>query len=251
MKFSLSPKELNNWKARITERLIEYYFEQNLIPKLKQEEGWDTLLVISCPWFTTEGSSFQLEFNEIFQLERLVFLSNGLLPRAELLSNFDELTRTLRNVPDGFLVKLKKTGESKSLKDGMAEMGLRKSLRVSHGNILMKSRFELELEQKHYFKTLNEHGYAIEKFLRFDVEKHDENEQFLVVDGEIEVIEVKAGKGFIPPSQKESYRAILEKGYSLRYFHVDIVSFERNHFEIEEKLIRNPNELEGLRKLSL
>ncbi len=64
------------------------------------------------------------------------------------------------------------------------------------------------------------------------------------VDGEIEVIEVKYGKTpRIHPSQKESYKAIIEKGYTLRLFYVRTISIDDNKFEIFEKVIKNINNL--------
>ena len=64
--------------------------------------------------------------------------------------------------------------------------------------------------------------------------EHDENEPLPVVDGEIEVVEVKSGN---PTFRLIRLRATVKfsKMVSLRYFHVDIVSFKRNYFEIVEK----------------
>lgn len=68
-----------------------------------------------------------------------------------------------------------------------------------------------------------------------------------ITDGEIEIIEVKSGKSFIPPYQLANYRTAVENGYFLRFFRVNIISFERNQFEIEEKLVRNSTELKSFR----
>jgi hypothetical protein len=65
----------------------------------------------------------------------------------------------------------------------------------------------------------------------------------------VEVVEVKTGKGFLPPSQIESYTNIVKKGYRLRYFQVDIVSFERNQFEIREELVTTETKLRHLRTI--
>ena len=66
------------------------------------------------------------------------------------------------------------------------------------------------------------------------------------MEGEIEVVEVKTGKAIIPSYQMANYRKVLEEGYFLRFFHVNIISFEKNEFEIEEKLVTTPEELEAV-----
>jgi hypothetical protein len=65
---------------------------------------------------------------------------------------------------------------------------------------------------------------------------------FPVVEGEIEIVEVKSGTARLASNQIKSYTDVLRKGYPLRYFHVEIISFERNQFEIKEKLITDPRE---------
>jgi len=187
-------------------------------------------------WFSVPDS---LGFNPDFKDEKLFFLANRLLPKHELLNNFKELTKTLSNCPDGFLIKLKKTGGSKSLKDGMVEMGLR-SLKSSISESIVSNA---EFLQERCLKTLKEHGYAIEKSLSFDSEKHETTEQLPIVDGEIEIVEVKSGKGNLARNQIESYTEVVKKGFTLRFFLVNVISLEKNEFEIKEKLIRNPNEI--------
>ena len=227
---------MSGWKARIAERLAECYIEKNLIPKLKREEGWDIVIFSTVTWFSVPDS---LGFNPDFKDEKLFFLANRLLPKHELLNNFKELTKTLSNCPDGFLIKLKKTGGSKSLKDGMVEMGLR-SLKSSISESIVSNA---EFLQERCLKTLKEHGYAIEKSLSFDSEKHETTEQLPIVDGEIEIVEVKSGKGNLARNQIESYTEVVKKGFTLRFFLVNVISLEKNEFEIKEKLIRNPNEI--------
>jgi len=45
MKYSFHPKELNNWKSRVTERLIQVYIENELTPRFKKE-GFDFIIFI-------------------------------------------------------------------------------------------------------------------------------------------------------------------------------------------------------------
>ncbi|MBU4501689.1 MAG: hypothetical protein KKA79_03800 [Nanoarchaeota archaeon] len=68
-----------------------------------------------------------------------------------------------------------------------------------------------------------------------------------VASGEMEIIEIKADKSYIVFSQKESYKAAVKKGYPLRYFHVNFISFENNQFEIQERLILKADEIDTLR----
>ena len=62
--------------------------------------------------------------------------------------------------------------------------------------------------------------------------------------GEIEVVEVKTGKAIVPSHQMINYREVLDEKYALHFFHVNIISFEKNEFEIEEKLVTTSEELE-------
>lgn len=80
------------------------------------------------------------------------------------------------------------------------------------------------------------------------LKKHTDTESELlpIVNGEIEVVEVKTGKAIIPSYQMVSYCKVLEERYVLRFFHVNIISFEKNEFEIEEKLVTTPEELEAV-----
>ena len=64
-----------------------------------------------------------------------------------------------------------------------------------------------------------------------------------MVNGEIEVVEIKSDKGFLAQNQIRSYVNVVKNGYTLRLFHVKIVSFKGNQFEIREKIIRDPNEI--------
>ena len=64
-----------------------------------------------------------------------------------------------------------------------------------------------------------------------------------MVNGEIEVVEIKSDKGFLAQNQIRSYVNVVKNGYTLRLFNIKIVSFKWNQFEIREKIIRDPNEI--------
>ena len=70
-----------------------------------------------------------------------------------------------------------------------------------------------------------------------------------IVDGEIEVIEVKSyhispfskrirqRKNPVRRYQSDVFREIVMNGYKLRWYQVTILSFEKNEFKVEEKLL--------------
>ena len=229
MRFRFNSRELNGFKARLTERLIERYMEQHLIPQLRREEKWDFIVYLVVPWCSIGGS---------FRDESAFFLSNGVFPTRDLLRSFERVTKALNNVPDGFLVKLKKTGKSKTLKAGLKEMGWKR------GESFRRSGyFSTELISSFSSPTdWQEKGYRIQREIVFKTDGYEER-VLPIVDGEIEIVEVKCGTSNLAPSQIESYRNAMKQGCSLRYFHVEIVSFERNEFNVEERLITNPNEV--------
>ena len=116
----------------------------------------------------------------------------------------------------------------------LAEFFLDKSLFPSDGLVMMFCKLHELLETHPDFFLI--------KVRRTRVQ-HER--KIPVVDGEIEVVEVKSCKSFIMPHQLRSYRNIVESGYTIRFLRVNIVSFKRNEFEIREKIITNPTELES------
>ena len=116
-------------------------------------------------------------------------------------------------MPDGFLLKLKYVGEI-TLSEALQNLKLERSEWSLYGG----------------------------KY-KFSKQNHEDTEVIHIVEGEIEVVEVKSDKSFTPPNQIESYSNVLKKGYKLRYFHVFMISFVKNQFEIEEKVLTDKNEL--------
>jgi hypothetical protein len=233
IKFSFARNELNNWKAKITERLAELYMAQSLMPKLKIEDGWDLVICLTSPWFTTSKDEELMPW--LSYQKQTFFVSNNLIPTTKLLRDFKDITRTLSNVPDGFLFKLKKTGESKILRD-VKEMRLNFA-----GDFRIGSGY-------HNPQELMEKGYVLQDESDFtsDAYRKMMYQSFPVVEGEIEIVEVKSGTARLASNQVKSYTDVLRKGYPLRYLHVEIISFEKNQFEIKEKLITSPRELKTL-----
>jgi len=225
IKYSFNRKEMNNWKARITERLVECYIKENIIPSLK-EKGWDDVIYTS-GWFSGERSEdSENPFAEYEgKAELRILIGYGFFPSEEFLKRFKQLTSLLENTPDGFLIKLKRTGMSKSREGAIKEQGLRfENFSFTHflGTDIFGSRHSMEM------------------FIR---PQSSGDELLPIVNGDVEVVEIKSDKATLPPNQKRSYGSILKEGYVLHFFHVNIVSFEKNEFEIEEKLLTNSNEL--------
>jgi hypothetical protein len=217
MKYSLHWTEINRFKGKITEMLVRPYIEKVLVNALR-EEVWDQIIFISNAWVgdKIEQNKNRPQHRQIFWNPELKFLiANGFYPTEELLASFKKLTKLLKNIPDGFLVKLRKTEQTKRLREALVEGGLR-------GGV-----------------------WRVGEFI-FSHSEHDGSEQLSIVKGEIEVVEVKTGKAIVPSHQMINYREILDEKYALRFFHVNIISFEKNEFEIEEKLVTTSEELEAV-----
>ena len=237
IKYSFNPKELNNWKGVITERLVQSYIEDVVIPSVKNEWGY-AIFRRSFPFGCDNLKSVKEYKKHMFRCSSgQFFIGNGLFPTSELLLKMEKLTKLLEHSssPDGFLFKFKKTGETKTLKQALTEFGL-------GGSWITESCGESGYLRDY----IPEHRDPISRFIGSE---HDENEQLPIVNGEAEVIEVKSGKGDVKSHQRKEHIEFVNNGYPLRYFHVEIISFERNQFEIREKFIKNVDELVISRKL--
>jgi hypothetical protein len=175
-----------------------------LVPRLKSQ-GWDEVIFSRETWFD--------EWMPLGKPEERFFISKGLFPNEQFLLSFQRLTKQLlSNAPDGFLVKLRKTGEVKPLVHALKEFGLEGS-------------------------SWNWGSYS------FEPSQHNKKEKLPVVSGEIEVVEVKYGKSILPPHQKKSYTDVVFGGHKVRFFNVVIRSLDKNDFELAEKVIANPRDL--------
>jgi len=209
---SFSKPDFRNLKGQIAEKLVKSYIEHVLIPALQKE--WDIVIFTPHAWFgdEVEENKNRPEYLRIFwQHEEKFFIANKLFPTQVFLNRFKRLTKLLENVPDGFIIKMKNTGKFKCLKEALNEFNL------SYG--------------------WEDNGYA------FNQSEHKDNELLTIVEGDIEIVEVKCDKSNIPPHQKKSYRNVITGGYALRFLHVDLCLFTRNEFEIDEKLITDPDDV--------
>jgi hypothetical protein len=224
MKYSLPSRELNLWKGRITESVVHCYVENVLIPTL--QKVWSDAILVR-----TSLSVMPPKF------ERRVFLCNYLYPTPHFLERFENIRKICESVPDGFLLKLKKTGELRLLRKAVQELNvnfdtsLKEGFEQIGGTILWRD-----------IKSDAYHEIYGERFPVIDMRVKSKT-QIPIVDGEIELVEVKSGKSNVSPKQRANYGRVLNDGYILRFFYIRMVSFEENNFEIEERTIRNPNEL--------
>jgi hypothetical protein len=224
LRYSFNAKELNNWKGVITERLIEHYIEDVIIPSLQNE--WDYVFFRRhLPFLCSKENSKRDFWRNMFQrTSGQFFIGNGLFPTRELLMKMEILTKLLEHscCPDGFLFKLKKISETKTLKQALIEFHL--GDRWGGGSVTEFRLGDYSVERRHTSDFIDS--------------EHDENEQLPIVNGEVEVIEVKSGKGEMKSYQRKDYIEMVNKGYPLRYFYVEMVSFEGNLFEIREKIFK-------------
>jgi hypothetical protein len=107
MRYSFTGGALNNVKGHISEHLVKQFIEENVIPSLKKE-GLDFV------FFSRHLHPF---FNHSYDT-LWFYTSKGVFPSREFIVKLRKLDR-LRREPDGFLIKLKKTGEIKKSKNIM------------------------------------------------------------------------------------------------------------------------------------
>ena len=232
MKYSLKQQDLNNWKGHITENLTRCYIRDVLVPKL-EKEGWDKVIFMqNIPMrihtrpLGELSSDKQEYYHDKFMNIKIILLSKEVYPTQELLEMCEQVNSFLKHIPDGFLFKLKRIGKMMQMKDIVSEVGI--------------SRW--------FWKWENQYEKIDE--VQFSTEKVDYSKEFPVVTGEIETVEVKSDKGELSRIQKDEYANLVKNGYPLRLFHVEIVSFDNNHFEVKQKLIRTVNEVREGQKLN-
>jgi hypothetical protein len=196
----------NPQKGRLGEKLVKSYINDDLIPSLKKTEGW-TDIIYTVAWFkATYSQDFQdfIKFEEEKQTRRL--LANGFYPTKEFVDYFNKLIDSLSNTPDGFLIKMKRNGAFRKVKEAIEEYNLTSKIQLEDikGNLLL--------------------------------ELHIKDKMLPVVDGKIEVIEVKSGTG--NKLQVDSYKNSVANGYPLRLYKVDL-----KVPSIMEKVIITPEEV--------
>jgi len=205
----------NQYRGDMSEKIIYTYFEHDEIPKLKSQ-GWDMVFI--------ERVMIQLEVDPLYEYPKMkslissdrwlkeewekmqystieFFLRHNIFPSKKVELNFHKLLAICKNkIPDGFLFKIKKIGEI-TLEEARKKRVSRKS-----------------------------------EFYSYDVS--DGKKLIPIIDGEIEVIEVKSNKDNLSNDAKHAqmYRRCLSEGFRLQWFNVEIISFEKNEFNVNLKI---------------
>jgi hypothetical protein len=238
MRYSLSLQSYNSWKGKITESLARRYIEEFLCNKL-QNEGFDFVFFNDCAYTVRhlagdQGWENLMQHTRIYwgdvpdNLKKMFFeesmnRSTGFYPCSDLIKKTVRLVQNLNCATDGFLFKTKRTGETITRKKAFPHLIIRKSDREGYSSETTTRAGNTVIE------TSNPEEYP---------------KRMSIVDGEVELIEVKSGRrGRIKTHQYENYANAIKEGFALRLIRVKIVSFEENQFEIEDKLITDPEEI--------
>ena len=216
---SLINEDVKKWKGGVTESLVKCYIRDILIPRFK-EEGWFKVLFL-------ENIPLYL-FMDVIPVygQSYLSLSSELAKRLpkELYQNQRDFLR------DRF--------------------GLIKSL-FHEKNIHPCQELLNNFEKLCILLNNTPDGFLV-KTNKIGTETiAEESRKIPIVDGEIEVIEVKADKGKLNRAQKDQYSTLVKNGYPLHLFHVSIISVEGNNFEVKDKLLTTVEEIEkGVKNLS-
>jgi hypothetical protein len=199
MEYKFKSLEYNGLKGRIGELVARSFVRSVLAPKLMKEELWDHVILSDNSYKKRVRSRSMKLFS--YDRFREDFVANGFSADTLLLSNYAGIVGVLeRNhcTPDGLLLKLKHTGKMKRVEKS-------------------ECSFPARLHVMNY---------------------QEDADCFVlpVVDGGVEVVEVKCGRtSKLMDRQKETYNDLIAKGVPLRLLRVRIVSFDLNRFLVEEK----------------
>ena len=262
--------DLNRWSGRVAERLVECYINEKLIPKIQQEEfdsvffdiglakyfmlpfsgdfklllmgekklDWKKIYEETVTELSRGGEVIrkngewvnvtedeknkiikQYEYDQKLRVSKindkimLYYLLKGVIPDKKLFAKTLGLLLLLNVWTDGFLIKMKKTNKVFKTKELISMINYNElTLPIRVHNMLKRHKFPKETYQ---------------------------------VSGEIEFIEIKSNKAFIPTHQIDNYLELIEAGYKMRYFQVDTNSFQKNIFDIDEKILNDINDLKS------
>jgi hypothetical protein len=189
---------LNILKGVIGEHLARSFIRNTLAPRLVKEEGWSHVFFSRNDYRQHK----RVWMKKLFRFDPLRedFVVHGFYANRKLLSRYAQVAGVLVEnhcTPDGLLMKLQLTGEIRKLKKSACPKVASLRIDASHrrGDIL----------------------------------------EFPVVDGNLEVVEIKCGhKARLMDKQKKTYNDLIAKSIPLRMIKVRIVSFDLNRFLVEE-----------------
>jgi len=199
MEYKFKSLEYNGLKGKIGELVAKSFVRSVLAPKLMKDELWDHVILSD----NSYKQRVRSRSTKLFSYDRFRedFFANGFSADMKLLSHYASIVGVLeRNhcTPDGLLLKLKHTGGTK---------------KVEKSDCSFLARLHM-------------------------MNRQEDGDCFVlpVVDGGVEVVEVKCGRSSkLMDKQKETYNDLIAKGIPLRLLRVRIVSFDLNRFLVEER----------------
>ena len=198
MEYRLKTLDKSVLKGVIGEHLARSFIRRTLAPQLVSDEGWHHVVLSRNDYKLHSKARNKKLFS--FDSFKTDFVQQGFYATKKLLARYAEVVGILTQqhcTPDGLLMKLRETGATKKLRERTVPLGAR-----------------LRLDESH---------------------RHGDRLEFPVVDGELEVVEIKCGRqARLGSKQKETYNTLIAKGIFLRMIKVRIVSFDLNRFLVEE-----------------
>jgi len=222
MKYSFKQRDmrsLKKWKGEVTESLVKCYIKDILIPRFKEEGWFRVLFLVNIPMY-------------LFMDYIPAYGQNYLSLSSELAKRLPkDLTHNQLNF----------------LRD---KFGLIKTL-FHEKNIHPCQELLKNFEKLCILLNNAPDGFLIKTNKIGSETIAEKKRKIPIVDGEIEVIEVKADKGKLNRAQKDQYSTLVKNGYPLHLFHVSIISVGGNSFEVKDKLLTTVEEIEkGVTNLS-
>jgi hypothetical protein len=199
MEYKFKSLEYNGLRGKIGELVARSFVRSVLAPRLMKEELWDHVILSNNAYKQRARS----RNTKLFDYDRFRedFFASGFSAEAKLLSKYANTVGILeRNhcTPDGLLLKLKDAGRAK---------------RVKQSECPFSARLHVNDSQR-------DGGCFV----------------LPVVDGDVEVVEMKCGRSAkLLDKQKETYNDLIARGVPLRLVRVRIVSFDLNRFLVEER----------------
>ncbi len=182
----------------IGERLARSFIRNKLAPKLIKNERWSHVLLSNNDY----KNHAWIRNTKLFDFDnfREDFVAHGFYPSMKLLSKYTLAIGILNQsycTPDGLLLKLRETGETKKLK-------------VRSWSPLSRVRIERPRKPGNIY-------------------------ELPAVEGDLEIVEIKCGRqAKLMTKQKETYNNLIAKEVPLRIIKVRIVSFDLNRYLVEE-----------------
>lgn len=198
MKYRFRHLEYNSLKGVIGEQLAKSFVRNRLAPELFEEEGWGHV-IFSKNDYKQHAWTWNTKLFS-FDYFREDFIKYGFYANIKLLSKYAAAIGALEQnhcTPDGILLKLKETGKTKRLTDNTCSS-------------ISRLRIDDSLKDGEFLKLP-------------------------IVEGDLEVVEIKCGRNArLMDKQKETYNNLIAKAIPLRLIRVRIVSFDLNRFLVEE-----------------